>query len=303
MTRRMPPLNPLLVFEAAGRLGSFTFAAAELGVTQSAVSRQIGVLEGFVGCRLFHRGPNGVALTPVGRAYQAEIGPALGRIAAATETLWREQQAEPVRLRVYATFAVKWLLGRLPRFQAEHPEIEVALSTATKPVDFENESVDLAVQFGAGDWPGAESRKLLPDFIQPVCSPRLVPASPPLAGLDDLARFRLLHSRYRSRDWRDWLEAMGRPDLLHAGMRFPSSVLTFQAAADGLGVAMGQITLLKDDLEAGRLVGLFTPLERPLGHYLVWPANRPLARKTRAVLGWLQREAAAVERAAGGLAA
>ena len=291
MAGAIPPLNPLHVFEAASRLGTFTRAAQELGVTQSAVNRQIAVLEGYFGRPLFRRLPQGLALTPDGEAYRAEIAPAFARIAAATARLRQGERAQKLRLRVYATFAVKWLLPRLPRFQAAHPGIDLQLSTAVAPVDFARDDVDLAIQFGSGAWPGLASRPLLPDLIQPVCSP-LLPAPPREPA--ELAQHRLLHSHYRRDDWPDWLASIGRPDLLQPGMEFPSSVLTLQAAAEGLGIAIGQTTLLGEDIRQRRLVPLFGhPLRRPLGHHLVWPHTRPPGAKGRALLAWLRQETSA----------
>jgi LysR family glycine cleavage system transcriptional activator len=289
MARKMPPLNPLHVFEASARLGSFTKAAEELGVTQSAVSRQVAVLEAYVRQRLFRRDRHGITLTPAGGAYLKDIAPAFARVAAATEKLRQAGQAEPLRLRCYNTFAVKWLIPRLPRFQADHPAVEVRLSNAVAEVDFTRDEVDLAIQFGDGNWPGLNSRLLIPDVIQPVCSPRLLRGRKALGTLDDLRRHQMLHSRYRRSDWNRWLAAVGRPDLPVSGMEFPSSVLTYQAATDGLGIAMGQVRLLAHDFKAGALVPLFDrPVERPMAHYAVWP--RSPDRKVRAFLAWLARE-------------
>lgn len=293
MTRTIPPLNPLHVFDTVSRLGSFTAAAVALGVTQSAVSRQIAVLEGFLDVRLFQRDQQGVTLTSMGEVYRAEIEPAFARIAAATEALRESDRHAPLRLRVYATFAVKWLLARLQHFHARHPQIEVQLSTTAAPVDFAREPIDMAVQFGGGVWAGLSSQLLMRDVIQPVCSPRLLEAAGGRLTLDDLRHQRLLHSHYRRTDWPDWLAAAGRPDLLQPGSEFPSSVLTLQAATDGLGIAMGQMSLLENDLGTGRLVRLFDlPLTRPMGHYLVWPAATPPGRRGRAFAAWLADEVA-----------
>jgi LysR family glycine cleavage system transcriptional activator len=284
-------LNALRVFVAVGRLGSFTTAAAFLGVTQSAVSRQISLLEGFIGQRLFVRAATGTALTDAGRRFWDETAPALDHISRATTTARISSRREPLRLRVYATFAVKWLLHRLPRFNALHPSIDLQLSTTAAPVDFDRDAVDLAIQFGSGHWPGLESQFLLPDIIQPVCNPRLAaePGAHDIAAM--LGRHRMLHSHYRRRDWSDWLDAVGHPNLVQPGSEFPSSVLTQQAAIDGLGIAIGQMALLAEDLDAGRLVTLFDrPVRRPLGHFLVWPASRPPGQKGRAFVDWVRQE-------------
>jgi len=288
MSRLIPPLNPLYFFEVASRQGSFTRAADELNVTQSAVSRQIAVLERYVGAKLFLRERHGIVLTEAGEAYRQQIAPAFERIHLATQQMRQAEQDEPLRVRVYSTFAVKWLLARLPEFSALHPDIELSLSNTVAPVDFKRDEVDLAIQFGAGDWPGLEMRRLLPDVIQPVCSPRLLERHP-IGCLDDLARHRLLVSRYRRQDWRDWLTEVGRADLLQPGMEFASSVLTYQAAVEGLGVAIGQTLLLDHDIRAGLLVPLFRPITRPLAHYIVWPSDRTPNRKGRLFLAWLQQ--------------
>ncbi len=285
-----PPFNPLHAFAVAARTLSFTRAGAALGVSQSAVSRQVAVLEGWLGVRLFHRERHGIALTAEGEALRDAALPAFDALLAATAALRRSARETPLRLRVYPTFAAKWLIPRLPRFEAAHPGIALRLSSSARPVEFRREAVDLAVQLGRGPWPGLEARRLLPDILQPVCAPSLAAA---LRGPDDLRRMRLLSSRYRRDDWRDWLAGIGRPGLWREGVEFPSSVLTFGAAEQGLGVAIGQMPLMEGDLRDGRLVAMFGPVERPGGYHLVWPADRPLDRRGRAFLAWITEEAKA----------
>ncbi|SHK13273.1 LysR family transcriptional regulator, glycine cleavage system transcriptional activator [Roseomonas rosea] len=291
MTAPVPPFNPLHVFTVAARLGSFTRAADLLGVSQAAVSRQVAVLEGYLGARLFQRERRGATLTPEGQMLQEELGPAFERIAAATERVRREARTAPVRVRVYNTFAAKWLLPRLNRFEAAHPGIAIRLSHSVTPVNFDRDPVDLSIQLGDGHWPALGSRPLLPDVLQPVCSPRLLEAGPPLHKPDDLPGHRMLVSRYRRNDWRDWLAGISRLDLLQEGMEFTSSVLTYQAAVEGLGVAIGQMPLLSQDIRAGLLVPLFDlPVRRALAYHAVWPAERPPDRKAQAFLNWLYKE-------------
>ncbi|KZD23919.1 LysR substrate-binding domain-containing protein [Tardiphaga robiniae] len=161
------------------------------------------------------------------------------------------------------------------------------------PIDFEKDKVDLAVQFGAGNWPGVETELLFKDLIQPVCSPKLI-KSARLSELDDLKKVPLLHSHYRRTDWPDWLMAVKRPDLLaNEGISFPSSVLTYQAAVEGVGVAVGQLFLLRNEIQDGTLVPLFNaPFERPMAHYVAWPKQRPLGRKARSFIHWLKGQIA-----------
>jgi len=284
----LPPLNPLRTFDVAARHSSFSGAANELSVTQAAVSRQIGLLEHVLNVRLFHREKAGVRLTSAGLRFHQEVAPAFALIASATARLTAEQKGEPLRLRVYTTFAAKWLIPRLQSFHAAYPHIQIKISNAVAPVDFEIEELDLAIQFGAGSWPGTESEKLFDDVLQPVCSPSLAAK---LRKPDDLKRFQLLHSHYRRADWADWLTQIGRPELVAPGMTFPSSVLTYEAASKGVGVAMGQMTLLRDDVASGALVPLFDrPIERPLAHYAVWPKDRRQPRKVKEFLSWIRRE-------------
>lgn len=290
MARTVPPLNPLHVFEAVTRLGSFTRAAEELNVTQSAVSRQVSTLEGYLNVRLFNRERHGITLTPVGETFAKEVGPAFAAISAATEKILADERSQPLFLRLYPTFAVKWLIPRLPHFHAEHPNIEVRLTTSVAPVDFARENVDLAIQLASPDVGNCEKLLLFRDIIQPVCAPSLLESGPPLRSLDDLAEHRMLHSHYRRTDWKDWLSAVNRPDLLSEGMMFPSSMLTYQAATEGLGVAIGQRHLLAQDLNAGSLVPLFEPLERDLGYYAMWLRGKEPPLKARKFLSWLARE-------------
>jgi LysR family glycine cleavage system transcriptional activator len=294
MSNVFPPLNPLRVFEVAARTGSFTAAAEEMRVTQSAVSRQIATLEGYLGLRLFERGRGSVSLTATGESYRRQIAPAFELIGSATQQLVTQGRVEPLRIRVYTIFAAKWLIRRLPRFRAQYPKIKVHLDNAVAPVDFSKDRVDIAIPLGDGNWPGTEAELLFKDVIQPVCSPQLLKGDKSLKTIDDLSRFQLLHSRYRKKDWPHWLEAMGKSEVMKETMTFPTSVLTYQAAMEGIGVAIGQVNLLGEDFASGTLVPLFgPPIESGLGYYAVWPNDRPVSQKLRSFLSWLRKEAAA----------
>ncbi len=191
---------------------------------------------------------------------------------------------EPLRIRVYTTFAAKWLIRRLPRFRAQYPKIKVHLDNVVVPVDFSKDRVDVAIPFGDGNWPGTEGALLFKDVIQPVCSPRLLTGAKKLQTIDDLSSFQLLHSRYRKNDWQYWLSAMGNSEVMNETMTFPTSVLTYQAAMEGIGIAMGQVNLLGEDFASGTLVPLFDkPVERGLGYYAIWP-NDPARRSEASLL-------------------
>lgn len=287
----LPPLNPLHVFEVASRLESFTKAAKELNVTQSAVSRQIAALESNLNVLLFRREKEGISLTPTGLFYRQEINSAFARIQSATEEVRNNRSSDPLRIRVYSTFAARWLIPRLPSFRRKHPDIELQMNTAVQPVDFTRDSADIAIQFGDGKWPGALSKLILPDVLQPVCSPHFLEVNGPLTEVSDLRKLQLIDARLRAKDWRDWLEHVGLEKDGLEFMEFPSSLLAYQAATSGLGVAMGQLSLVQNYVERGQLILLFDQrLRRDLGYYAIWPEALSMTTKIRAFLHWLVAE-------------
>ncbi|MGP4689241.1 transcriptional regulator GcvA [Agrobacterium pusense] len=285
----MPPLNPLYVFEVAARHGGFGKAAQELNVTQSAVSRQISVLESYLGVRLFHRERTGSKLTEAGEEFAAEIAEPFAKLAAASHRLVERKPNSPLKLRAYATFASRWLIPRLSNFHKRYPKIQITVSNTVKPVDFSRETVEIAIQVGNGNWPGMNAIHLFDDVIQPVASPALLKRTP-LNTPADLLKHARLHSYYRRRDWADWFAAAGVDLPDDRGTVFESSNLTYQAAIEGLGVAIGQKALLGEELASGKLVALFDSVKRPLAYYLVWPMDRPESRKLQSFRDWLLEE-------------
>lgn len=277
-------------------MGSLTLAAKHLNVTQSAVSRQIGTLEGYLQVQLFRRERQGVILTPAGQAYHSEIAPAFEAIASATSKLVNSGREQPPQVRVYPTFAAKWLIPRLPRFNAEFPAIEVKVATGTQPVDFSKESFDLVIQLLPSEEKLPNRRILFSDIIQPVCAPVLLSGSGRALKVEELPRYRRLISRYRRGDWSDWLSAVGLPDTCEAEMEFPSSLLTYQAVREGMGIAIGQVRFLEQDFANGSMIPLFQPVERKLAYFALWSPSREPNRKVRTFLSWLEREAS-IERA------
>jgi LysR family glycine cleavage system transcriptional activator len=291
--RSVPPLNPLLVFVAVARHGNFSGAAEVLGVTQSAVSRQIAVLESYIGRALFVRMRGGARLTPTGKAYFREVAPAFDSIISATERLLSERAAEAnfLRLRVDTTFTALWLIPRFARLKSLYPKLEVQLHTG-KSGDTAHGDVDLAIEFGDGNWQGQNAKLLLSDAIQPVCAPSFLKTK----SVDRVAELRercLLSSSARKSDWRDWLQSAGLSEPTASPMEFASSELAYQAAREGLGIAIGQTWLLRRDLAAGTLVPLFDPLARSLGYYVIWPKSREPRAAGRAFLKWLTAETSA----------
>lgn len=294
MSRNIPPLNPLRVFEAVARLKSFSKAAEELFVSQSAVSRQIGLLEDYLGIQFFHRDRSGVRLTESGQRYYEDIGPAFERIAAATKRLGIDKDVVHLRLRVYSTFAAKWLLRRMSDFQQLNPEVRLRITTAVAPADFSKEAVDASIQFGDGKWPGGEATYLFGDEIRPVCSPAFLKANGPIRSPSDILRCRLIHSHYRNDDWPDWFQfvKLSAPSDENR-LVLPNSLLAYQAAVDGLGIVMGQPRLLEAELESGALLFVTNHvLHRELAYYMVTPHGAANRVQLDIVRGWLLQKIA-----------
>jgi LysR family glycine cleavage system transcriptional activator len=293
--RSLPPLNAARAFEAAARLGSFKEAAAELGVTHGAVSQQIRLLESWLGApSLFRRSVRRVVITPAGAALLAEFGPALDRIAAAAQHHRERRGDAPVavlRVNALATFSLRWLLPRMSRFRAEHPDIEVRLTTSNDPVDALPDPFDVVIRGGPDTFHGLSSRFLLSERRLPVCSASLL-AQLPLTEIADLSRHTLLHVASMPRLWRDWLADAGQSALEPAAsLTFDHFYLTIQAALDGLGVAMGPTALIADDLAAGRLVTPFPKISLPARSYFAYlPEARSNDPHTAVFCDWLEQQ-------------
>ncbi len=293
LPRSFPPLDPLHAFEVAARVGSFSRAADLLAISQAAVQRQIGMLETFLGIRLFHRTRAGNALTEAGEEYYRAIAPAFEIIASATSRAMRAKDSAPLNVRVPATFAVHFLIPRLSKYKDERPGAKVRIINGLGPVDFANEDADISIQVGSGDWPGTKSKLLFANWVQPMCNPKLFRQGKPIRHIDDLRGYRLLISNNRRSDWRDWLAMVGRSDFPLQEMEiveFPNLMLAYQAAAEGLGVVIGQISVLAPQLCGQSLVRLFDGPVRQGSYYAVWRAETGLSSKGRQFLSWLQRE-------------
>ncbi|MCA1476845.1 transcriptional regulator GcvA [Bradyrhizobium sp. NBAIM08] len=291
MTARLPSLNGLRAFEAAARHLSFTLAASELNVTQTAISHQIRRLEEELGIRLFIRQNRALALTPEARDYLPGVRAAFNDLRLATDRLLRKDEDKVLTVSTLASLAAKWLLPRLTDFQEQHPGIDVRITTSTSLVDFQRDNVDAAIRYGRGQWPGLRADWLMADELFPVCSPSLLRGDKPLRRPEDLRNHPLLHtSSTNSDDWRLWLTAAGLPaDIArHPGITFDMIFMTIQAAIDGIGVAMGRTSYVQDDIAKGRLVVPFKiALPADAGFYLVSPEGRREAPKLVAFRDWM----------------
>src|SRR5246127_3799930 len=291
MTARLPSLNGLRAFEAAARHLSFTNAASELNVTQTAISHQIRRLEEELGIRLFVRQNRALALTPEGRDYLPGVRAAFNDLRLATDRVLRRDSDHVLTVSTLASLAAKWQLPRLSSFQEAHPGIDVRITTSTALVDFRAGDVDAAIRYGRGNWAGLRADWLTADELFPVCSPALLTGDKPLRCPEDLANQTLLHSSggYDD-DWRLWLTAAGLPTDIskQRGLSFDLILMTVQAAIDGLGVALGRTTYVQDDIAKGRLVGAVKmALPADAGFYLVSPEARAESPKLKAFRQWL----------------
>jgi LysR family transcriptional regulator, glycine cleavage system transcriptional activator len=286
--RRLPPLNALKAFEAAGRHSSFTLASEELNVSHGAVSRHIKVLEDWLGLPLFERHNRRVVLTEAGRAYLAEIGAALDRIAVATTRQTERGRPHLLRVNALATFTLRWLIPRLSAFQLANPAVEVRLTTSNVPLADLVEPFDIAIRGGPDVRPGHLGHPFLTERRIPVCSPALLERLP-LAEPADLEAHTLLHAATLPQVWPQWLQAAGVGTLEpRASVTLEHFYLTLQAALDGLGVAMGPERLIADDIAAGRLTYPFAGPALPARSYYTYvPEARADDPSVRAFCDWL----------------
>lgn len=282
------PLNPLRAFAVASQHKTFTSAARHMGVSQVAISRQISTLEDYLGVKLFERGARSVKLTDVGRSFGQEIAVLFEQLEQATHGVLSEESENAIKLRTYPTFAQHWLLPRLKEFQSLYPEYRVRLDTTVEPLDFRGTHLDVAIQLGHGTWRDARSRKLFEERVDVVCSPDYARAHNGFAAPADLARAELLHARYRRKEWEIWADESGR-EIDHAsGQEFDSSLLVYQAAQHGFGLALGQVDLLTQELDSGRLMRPFNqPVETGAAFHVIWPTMKSVSARTKRFVDWL----------------
>lgn len=284
----LPPLAAIRCFEAAARHGSFTRAAAELGMTQAAMSYQIKILEDRVGRPLFLRGARGVTLTEAGRRLAPTVSDAFTRLRGAFEELG--ETAEGVlSLSVLNAFAANWLVPRLGAFQLANPRIAVRLDVSSEVVDFAREEIDVGIRTGPGEWPGLLAQRLFPVAYTPMLSPGLLQAAGPIEHPADLLKLPLIDPF--DTWWVDWFVEAGvaAPDLSRrTEMQLFYQNLAGSAALAGHGVAMLTPAFFAGELASGRLVQPFAFVRRPGNHYwLVYPEARRRSPKIRAFRDWL----------------
>ncbi|MFN3685405.1 LysR substrate-binding domain-containing protein [Salinarimonas sp.] len=291
-----PPLRALQVFEATARLGSVTEAAAQLGVTPSAISHQLRALEDHLGVRLFHRMNRRIVLTDAGRTYAGLLGQGFARIDRATDNLLKGGAGDVLTLHCPPSFAPAWLVPRLRRFVAAHPDIDLRIHATPEPPAFFRSDTDVEIRYGVGGWPGLETVELMPDVVLPMAAPPLAARLPEHARPDDIFRLPLLHSERTLVSWDQWASSCGSATTAPTGgLRFDRAYLALQAAEEGLGVALETQVFSRPLLDSGRLVPLVPPdFWRPAGaHYLVFPAIFAEIPKVKRFRDWIVEEASA----------
>ncbi|WP_321926038.1 LysR substrate-binding domain-containing protein [Burkholderia sp. BCC1998] len=289
--KRLPSLNALQVFDVVARHGSFTRAAGHLCLTQGAVSRQILALESFYQFPLFKRTPKGLTLTAEGELLLPTVRESFARIEEVSMRLSRRRTELALKV---PTCMMQWMLPRIMRFQAEHPELQVQITTTWEHhVDFRMEPFDAAVIYAPGAGPDMHAIPLFEERLTPVCAPSLLERQP-LASLDDLLRHTLLHPTRDHRDWKRWLDHAGAPHVDSTrGLSFETLDLATHAAIDGYGIAIGDRTLVDESVAAHRLVMPFNvSLPTGMGYYFVYPRGSEQQQKIQLFGDWIADERA-----------
>lgn len=279
------PLNALRAFEVSARHLSFTRAAAELNVTQAAVSQHVKNLEDRLGRALFRRLPRGLALTDEGLALLPVLAASFERIGQVLAQFDDGAAREALTVGVVGTFAVGWLIPRLHDFQQAHPFVDFRLFTNNNRVDIAGEGLDYAIRFGDGAWHGTEAEALMSAPLTPLCMPALATR---LRKPADLAGQQLLRS-YRTDEWSAWFALAGVPAPVVRGAVFDSSLTMAEAAAQGAGIALLPVAMFGRELQQGRLA---RPFEHAIdtGHYwLTRLKSRPVTRSMQAFRHWLKQ--------------
>jgi LysR family transcriptional regulator, glycine cleavage system transcriptional activator len=298
MNDHIPPLGALRAFEAAARHMSFSKAAEELFVTPAAISHQIHALEQDLGVRLFHRLNRSIALTASAQVLLPGLSQAFSGIQSSVRRLRAHNDTGSLTVTASPSFAAKWLVLRLHRFQERYAEVDVRISATDEVVDLSKGDFDIAIRYGTGQYPGLDVELLFTNEVFPACSPQLFAAGPPLHTPDDLRHHALIHDQAIERDplaptWPMWLKAAGVKDVpATAGLSFNNMHLALDAAIAGHGVVLAHSTIAAADLAAGRLVRLFSLALPDLFAYYVVTAPGALERpKVRAFRQWLREEA------------
>ena len=289
--RLLPSMPALLALEAVDRLGTASAAAAELSLTQGAISRALQGLEGQLGVVLFIRERQRLRLTPAATEYVRQVRVHLMALSQASLRLRVNPGGGGLSLAILPAFGVQWLAPRLPGFATAHPGVTVNLSTRLRPFDFATEGFDAAIHFGRSDWPGAEHLLLMEEVVLPVCAPALLPNS--LSEAQELLSLPLLQLEGRPGAWGRYLAQQGVPGQRPVGMLFDQFATMTQAAIHGLGVALLPVFLIAQALRDNVLIPAWPVQGHGLGsYYLVWPRDVPSRAPLIAFRDWIVTQVA-----------
>lgn len=294
MSRKLPPLKAIKVFEAVARLSSFTKAAQELCVSPAAVSQQVKIMEDFFSIQLIDRSQKQLRLTAAGKAYYPLVNEGFERLSEASHSLITFKSPNHLKISSMPSIASKWLAPNLFKWCDKYPEIETHVLAQYREVDFLNEDIDFRVCYGAGNYQDACVHELFVDRLHPVCSPSLMRGENPLTTPMNLKHHTLLHvcwedERTHEPGWPEWLEAAGVEGVdTEKGHTFNVFSLAVEAALDGRGILLGQEMLVADDLAAGRLVKPFElSLPLPEAYYVIYPKQDVYKAYSEDFLKWL----------------
>jgi LysR family glycine cleavage system transcriptional activator len=290
MSQKLPPLSWIRAFESAARHLSFTHAAGELGLTQAAISKQVKLLELYLREPLFDRRPRSLVLTKVGASYLPKVKDAFDRLGAGTQEVFGNRRSEVLTIRVPVGLGVSWLAHRLPSFIDAFPKAPLRIVSSVWNEEFDPERYDLDIRYGLGIWAGFTTNRLTWDALEPVCLPQIAAR---LTRPDDLAKERLVHVIGYQEGWATWLAAAGATQVNAGyGMQVDTSILAFELAANGVGVALGRSSMAAKELSSGRLVRPFD-LAVPVreAFFLLTPEGGMTHPDTALFRDWLVAEA------------
>ncbi len=288
MARRLPPLNWLRSFECAARHLSFTAAGEDLALTQAAISQHVKALEQFLNNPLFVRMPRSLRLTDAGREYQSRIEVILDQVYHDTEEIFGSQTPNQVTVRANVTFSVYWLAVRLDDFFKKHPKISLRIINPIWSLNEMEEGADVEIRYGKGDWPDLRVDQLTEDQIFPVCAPAMQKTV--TAALD---KAMLIHVIGYRDGWLEWCKAANMKNIdTRKGLQCDNSIMAFQTAINGSGVALARSSISKNFLDSGRLVKPFeTSITARESFYLVTPSKTPSSKAVETFRSWIREQA------------
>ena len=287
---RSAPLNPLRTFAIAARHSTFTAAAQEMNISQVGVSRQIAILEDYLGVKLFERRTSSAKLTEVGRAFGAQISPLFDKIEILTQDLRGLAKETMINIRSYPTFINYWLVPRISGFSEKHPDFDISFDVKIERLDFSKAHLDFAIQLGNGKWRDCDARVLFPEEVDLICSPDYLERIGGVSTAKDINKATLLYPYYRQRMlFEKWAKINGVEDLNpQHGFHCKESTTAYEAAFNGVGMCMAQLVFVEQALKDGRLIRpIPTKIDTNAQFWIVWPNNRSISLKAKRAIDWI----------------